>query len=1010
MSIQSDWNTVNSTYNTLNAKISDLKLNYLEINNDSYITSPEIVSIGCLCNNHSTNLGLKMTQFWNMPDTIINNITNAKKIINQYYWNEKQNISNPNVISRKPGLACKTNAAAHYATNSSVSQKLMPDVRFFSKTDVTSYMTDFTQPLQANTAIDLFGYFIPNMTGDWTFSIAPSDGTLTFSSLWISSDNAVFDYTMNNVDIVPGAANPTFTISLIQGECYSIRLQIANMTASPITNPLLSVVAPNGNLISGSGVGGIDLFTTLTNGDGSVYNKQLLYFAMLQNATNTSLYNCYFITPPAVDNYNTIMTLKTNDPIQLQTKNVPLSLTYSGDQTVTNTAGTSTSVTLPPGVNITIKSATWGILTPATTVYYTPQTVPATGYVQATTNSVVGAADSSEPGQTVNYSLLPYNYPSSKIIQQRNTKVAKLSTDVKDKVQQLVNKSSLQIGGSDYTTIFGDPTATYSLAQSYPLQLQVEYTYNSVVDQSAITAPFIYLNNRGSVKVGYVWGGINCESDFNFDTTYNPCGMQCTYKMVLDDSGKFCIYDGKNMVTSKDFPKLMNVDTAQCIVNEEWLTNPNYKRSLGVNEKLGEGGVHELVSANGKFQVFFSGNQLVFEYCLNPNKSTSVVKIADNSVDMHYTSNVNVDQLGYQLYFLYRLNTRGLSGQRFMSQVTSTDNILNYVPPYPNSNNIMKFDSFESKNGLYPMTFPITNNPNYTVISQNVTDDSVCNKSCVNSPTCDHYFYLTDKLSNNYCILDNKNVLNPVYTDTSISNVQSSTLNKKNFKINTTCGSLPNKNFQSVTNNQFNTGAVSLTDLAQNAPNLTYYCGLQGYQTATNVIHGIYDTADPSSRMTNTTVSNPTVNPKAPITSTPFSKTIRTGTHMAGFSNMENFTDNSPYKVVDQSNISTLSQMSGKFGALENKIADNNLQINNTIGRYVDLSNNLGMDMNYKFTGPDAVIPNKYVATLSSRPEATFADGVKRDLEIITTQQNTLYTIAAITTASLIILTIFVIK
>jgi hypothetical protein len=198
---------------------------------------------------------------------------------------------------------------------------------------------------------------------------------------------------------------------------------------------------------------------------------------------------------------------------------------------------------------------------------------------------------------------------------------------------------------------------------------------------------------------------------------------------------------------------------------------------------------------------------------------------------------------------------------------------------------------------------------------------------------------------------------------------------------------------------------VSFHDLAQNAPNLTYYCGLQGYQTATNVIHGIYDTAfasQPSSRMTNTTVSNPTVNPKAPMLA---SNTIR-----AGFSNMENFTDNSPYKVVDQSNINTLSQMSGKFGALENKIADNNLQINNTIGRYVDLSNNLGSNMNYKFTGPDAVIPNKYTATLSSRPEATFGDGVKRDLEIITTQQNTLYTIAAITTASLIILTIFVIK
>jgi hypothetical protein len=102
--------------------------------------------------------------------------------------------------------------------------------------------------------------------------------------------------------------------------------------------------------------------------------------------------------------------------------------------------------------------------------------------------------------------------------------------------------------------------------------------------------------------------------------------------------------------------------------------------------------------------------------------------------------------------------------------------------------------------------------------------------------------------------------------------------------------------------------------------------------------------------------------------------------------------------------------MSGNFASQENQIADMNLKINNTIGKYVDLSNNLGSHMNYKFTGADAVIPEKYSQTLSDRPRATFNDGVKRDLEIITTQQNTLYTIAAITTASLIILTIFIIK
>jgi len=971
--IQNDWNTVNSTYNNLSSKYSDVKLNYLEINNDNYTTTPEIVSIGCICNNETTDLGLKMTQFWDMPDSMINIVTNSKKIVNQYYWNEKQNMNNTQIIKRKPGLACKTNAAEGYANP----PNQIADCQFFSKIDVTSYMTDFTQNLSSNTAIDLFGYFIPNSSGDWTISIPPSDGIKTFSSLWISSDNAVYDYTQINADIIPGQSSSTNpnpkTIHMITGEIYSIRLQIANMTSAPLTNAIINIIDPQGGAVDPTNV-----LYTLLNADGSVYNKQLLYFAMIQNNTNKSLYNCYFISPPANDNYNTIQTLKVNDPIQFQTKNVPITITYSGDESITNTVGTSTSVVLPIGVNITIKKATWGILTKATIVYYTPQTVPASGYVPPKVDSVVGSPNSSEAGQTVNYSLLPYNYPSSKIIQQRNTKEMQLSTDVTSKVQQAVNKNSLKIGGNDYITVFGDPTATYSLAQSYPLQLQIEYTYNTVVDQTQITAPSIYLNNTGLAKIGYTWGGMSCESEFKFDTTYKACNMQCQYQLVLDNSGKFCIYDGSNMITSKDFPASMQVDITQCIVNKKWL-NPNYNYSLSVGKKLGEGGDPFLVSSNGKFKLFFDGNQLVFEYCLNPNKTTNSVKLTDNStIDLHYTTNLNIDQRGKQLFFLYRFNTRGLSGQRFMSQVDTKNNILNYVPPFPNSNNIMKFDSFESKNGLYPLVFNTANNPNYTTIAQNVSDDSTCNKSCLDSPTCDHYFYITDKLKNNYCLLDNNNILNPVYTDTSISNVQYSILNKKNYKLNTTCGSLPNKNFQQVKDNLYNDGAVSYTDLAQNAPNLTYYCGLPEYKGASGTIKGIYNYGSTTSQ--------------------------------AGFSNMENFTDNSPYKVVDQSNISTLSQMSGNFASQENQIANMNLKINNTIGKYVDLSNNLGSHMNYKFTGSDAVIPEKYSQTLSDRPRATFNDGVKRDLEIITTQQNTLYTIAAITTASLIILTIFIIK
>jgi len=548
MNINNDWNKISNNYNELNSWQSNRQLNYLEINNDSTVTSSEIVNIGCLCNNHSTNSKLEMKQFWNLPDTIINNVTNAKKIINQYYWTEKQNINNDKVIRKKSGLSCKTNSSAKYAFNDSINKTLTPNVNFFNTVDVTSYMTDFNQPIQANTAIDLFGYFCPTETGDWSFTIMPSDGNLTFSSLWVTSDNAIYDYTNNNLDIAPGAQNTTFTISLIKGEYYGIRLHIANMSSAPTSNSLLSVKSPSGKLIYGN-TAETNYFVTLTNNDGTVYYKNLIYFAFTQNTNN--LFNCYFIEPPGIKNYETIKALKVNLPIQLKTSNVPISISYSGNETVTNTNTTPTNIRLPIGVNIEIVKSTWGILKKATTIYYTPSTVPATGHVQGSINSVVGDTNSSEAGNTVNYSLLPYDYQSSKIIQVKNTKEMNLSTDVTDKVKTLVNKNSLQLN-APYTDLFGDPTATYLLEGNYVKELQINYTYNSVVNQADITTPFIYLNNRGLAKIGYVWDSINCESDYTFDTTYNACGMMCTYKLVLDNSGKFCIFDGSNMVTSKN--------------------------------------------------------------------------------------------------------------------------------------------------------------------------------------------------------------------------------------------------------------------------------------------------------------------------------------------------------------------------------------------------------------------------------------------------------------------------
>lgn len=986
MSIQNDWNTIGNTYGNLNDEISKSKFTYLEINNDDYLTNPEIVNIGCLCNDHSTNNRFTLSQIWKLPDTMLNNLANAKKITNDFYWVERKNI-NTNLIQKKPGLSCKTNSSKDYAFKDPITQKLAPNINCFESVEVTTYMNDFNNPLQANTAIDLFGYFYADTTGDWTFTILPSDGNLTFSSLWISNDNAVYDYTNYNSDIKFGSNNSSFTITLVQGEYYPIRLQIASMLNSPTSNGILSITTPTGSLITNNSNNN---FVTFQKSDGSIYFKQLMYYCFIQNEQNTNMYDTFFIMPGETDNYKSIKKLKNNYPLQLTMKNIPITITYSGKETIKKNNSTPISIKLPKGVNIQIVNAKWGILIPATIIYYVPVTVPAIGTVQNTTGSITGAAKTSEAGQTLNYALQAYNYPSSKIIQEKHTKIMDLSTDVTTKVQTIVNKNSLAINPT-YTDLFGDPTATYMLADNYTKEIQITYSYNSVVDQSTISQLFLYLNNNGQAKIGYIWDNINCESDFNFDTPYNPCNLVCNYKLLLDNTGKLCIFDGTNMITSKNIAKILNLDLSKCVSNPEWLGNPNYKNFLNLNEKLGTGGVDKLISANGLFRLYFSNNDLILEYCLSPNNLQTPVRLSDTTINIHYTNKKNIDLYNYQINYFYRFNTRGLSGKKFLAQIKGANTKLNLLPSTPIYDNILKFDSFETKNNLYPLSFPLDGNPNYTVMSQNVGNENVCKENCINNLNCDHYFFLTDKNNNNYCILDNKNIVNPVYTTTNISNVQSSTFNKKNYYINTTCGSLPNTAVKLIKDNSVNVSELGFKDLAENAPNLTYYCGLDQYKDASKKIMDIYNSNTPSN--------------------------IPSNTSLQGFRNIENFTNNdkkfyikSPYKITNQSNINYINNMTSDFTNYSNIIGNNNMTINNTIGKYVDLSNNLGLNINYKFNGDDAIIPNKYNAKLSDKPETTLNDALKRDLEIINAQQNALYTVATITTASLLVMMIFVMK
>jgi len=136
-------------------------------------------------------------------------------------------------------------------------------------------------------SIEWYGYFKPNMTGNWKFTLS----TDTVSLLWIG-DIAINDYENTNAAINTKGSN-TISLKLDANKHYPIRIQYGNDTLTQNNIFTLSILNPKNE-------DSVSLLCSLYNPDGSLFEKQLMYYSLNEisgDLSSKGLFNCYVSDP-----------------------------------------------------------------------------------------------------------------------------------------------------------------------------------------------------------------------------------------------------------------------------------------------------------------------------------------------------------------------------------------------------------------------------------------------------------------------------------------------------------------------------------------------------------------------------------------------------------------------------------------------------------------------------------------------------------------------------------------
>ena len=329
-----------------------------------------------------------------------------------------------------------------------------------------------------------------------------------------------------------------------------------------------------------------------------------------------------------------------------------------------------------------------------------------------------------------------------------------------------------------------NPAPQYNDATINPPEnkkLTTEYTYE-LDNPQGMKNRSVYVDSSGQLVYGYTYDGKTTSSNITNFPNNLLCNDpdNCNYSVSISDNGTISVYDNNHKQVGNPIHYLPQyIDSNQVIANENWkiLT----KNSLSNNEKLTPNGtLNEIVSSNGKYKLTFVGTKLYIMFCTQSYSSDDNIKYGVNpqyNNILHTISNPNEE------YYLYRIHSNPFVGQTMFVRNNASENIksLSFLP--------QEYDKVFTPD-YYTKTSNVAsvNTTDYRQVNPNGDNVDTCKKACDDDNNCEHFFH-----SNDICYLDqNKNPL-PIYTNKDNLGYNISNMYKKIYKINSDCDAEQNE-------------------------------------------------------------------------------------------------------------------------------------------------------------------------------------------------------------------------
>lgn len=1030
-----DSNKIQQAYDNAEDYFKDIypNLKYKEFSVFSTNALPIIVDVGCICNSEVSGFKFDVERYWD-KDSIEMSIQNSNKMSNDLEWENKSNLHNTNgTIQSSPGMVTLFKDASNY---------IKDDVNYFD--DVTNQATPIPEFNKYNTsvggngtAVDIFGYFNPDTTGNWKFSIPTSNKDAEiYTYLWMGN-SALYEYTAANANInsdTPAEVNETVsaTFKLAKNDYIPFRIQIISKNVkfgSQQKIPMFIVTPPSDSPATGvitKNTQTWNYFVTFTK-DGAIYYKNLLYFGLVKSPNDTDKYNCFLIsTTPTNANY--IRNYKQNPKLQYIKTEIPNPIMTGRGAPFSVLEGDELDLSFCSGINIRITKAIFGM--------------PEANYNYITYSTKNVAKEKTIP-RTTKTNILPYNdkflnfksftttAQSYKAMVNTPTQVANPAIpinqqiDVTEKLNSLIQSGGTRLkinsGSQNFTNIFGqsiaDPINDPNGSPKVRKTLFIEYMYT--VNESAITDKYLGLDPQtGAVTITAVYNGDNkITAPLPMDKVPACSGDNCgSYSMKLTNNCRLSVMNANNTeVGYLDLKRFISTNNPtfkieDCQINNMWLKDASITNFIPAGSNTSTVTGKKIKSLNGRFKLGYENRKLTLTHCIIP-----YTKHPNGTC---YTTNLNV-QNNSQIYYLYRINSIGVFGRKFLEETSTTTGktIMHYLPNTHSS--ILKpqdaANFFKPANApAYPLfkDGSLSFSSKYKSDTTSATTSEACANQCIGDTNCEHFFFLKNNNGNTSCYTDIVSDANPAFTtNNSNPDITSSDLYKKQYNIETTCdynnvygiGNISNKQpLQSIgyTRNPFE------IDYRNPDPhvNNTYFCSLDVYTKANTTVSTTYNTLSPTVSTTyNKQGKQAMENMTGSRWGSDASNLRPLGRVIEGYTTDTSYNQYAPdIKTNILNRIPILQSLADNYSKTQDTINDNYNQTINKLRAYEAVKQTMSSD--YNTNSSDSLIPEKFINNNSTVPNITYSDGAKKDVGIMLMYQNTMYTLASITAATCLIL------